>query len=154
MKFIIDQCAGRRIAQWLAREGHDVREVRTIIPDPGDRTILELAAREGRVVITRDKGFGRLVHQEQQPHAGVVQLPNVSAERRIEMVRQVLDENRNDLRDRAMIAVDWGAGSWWTTGGSRRSPGDGSGWRSGPPGSVSASGSTSWPSAWASRPST
>ena len=107
MKFLVDQCAGRRIARWLKEQQHDVTEVRTMIPDPGDPAILEMAGREGRVLITRDKDFGKLVHRDKQPHAGIIQLPNVSAERRIEMIREVLEQNRNDIRDHAMIAVDW-----------------------------------------------
>ena len=107
MKFLVDQCAGRKIAQWLEREQHDVLEVRTMVPDPGDPAILDRAVRESRVVITRDKGFGKLVHREASPHAGIILLPNVSSERRIEMVREVLQEHRNDLRDHAFVAVDW-----------------------------------------------
>lgn len=108
MKFIVDQCAGRRIAQWLERRQHDVVEVRTMVPDPGDRAILDQAGREGRVIVTRDKDFGRMVHRDGQNHAGIIQIPNVSVERRIRMVEQVLELHQNDLRDGAMIAVDWG----------------------------------------------
>lgn len=107
MKFIIDQCAGRRIAQWLQQEGHDVTEVRTMVPDPGDQAILELAGQEGRVLITRDKGFGKRAHRGLTPHAGIIQIPNVPVERRIEMIQEILRNHRNDLRDHAMIAVDW-----------------------------------------------
>ena len=107
MKFIVDQCAGRRIAQWLLQEGHDVTEVRTMAPDPGDPVILERAFREGRVVVTRDKDFGKLVHRDANPQAGIIQLPNVSSEKRIEMVRDVLEKHRNDLRDHAIVTVDW-----------------------------------------------
>ncbi len=107
MKFIIDQCAGRRIAQWLNQEGHDVTEVRTMIPDPGDHAILELAGQESRVLITRDKGFGKLAHKGLIPHSGIIQIPNVPVERRIEMLQNILLNHRNDLRDHAVLAVDW-----------------------------------------------
>jgi hypothetical protein len=36
MKFLIDRCAGRRVAVWLRHQGHDVREATEITPDPGD----------------------------------------------------------------------------------------------------------------------
>ena len=108
MKFIVDQCAGRRIAQWLTREGHDVTEVRTMMPDPGDQAILEIARRERRVLITRDKGFGKMVHRDLVQHSGIVQIPNVSVERRIEMIGDILQNHHNDLRDHALMTVDWG----------------------------------------------
>lgn len=43
MNFLIDRCAGRRLAESLRRAGHDVLEARTLGPDPGDRALLELA---------------------------------------------------------------------------------------------------------------
>jgi predicted nuclease of predicted toxin-antitoxin system len=35
MKFLVDRCAGKRLADWLRGEGHDVLEARTLGPDPG-----------------------------------------------------------------------------------------------------------------------
>ena len=107
MKFIVDQCAGRRIAQWLEKQGHDVTEVRTMIPDPGDSAILQQAGSEGRVLVTRDKGFGKRVHRDLTPHAGIIQIPNVSVERRIDMVGEILEKHRDALRDHSFITVDW-----------------------------------------------
>jgi len=40
MKFLVDRCAGKRLADWLRGEGHDVLEARTLLPDPGDRELL------------------------------------------------------------------------------------------------------------------
>ena len=37
MKFLIDRCAGRRIAKWLGSLGHDVIETRSLGQDSGDR---------------------------------------------------------------------------------------------------------------------
>ena len=44
MKFLIDRCAGRLLADWLRDQGHDVVESRELGPDPGDRALLEWAA--------------------------------------------------------------------------------------------------------------
>ena len=35
MKFLIDRCAGRLIADWLRKQGHYVVESRELGPDPG-----------------------------------------------------------------------------------------------------------------------
>ena len=37
MKFLIDRCAGHRLADWLRLQGHDVIESQERGPDPGDR---------------------------------------------------------------------------------------------------------------------
>ena len=60
MRFLTDRCAGRRLAEWLRSEGHDVVEAQSLGPDPGDRALLELAESENRVLVTMDKDFGEL----------------------------------------------------------------------------------------------
>ena len=72
MKFLVDRCAGRRLAEWLRSTGHDVIEARELGPDPGDRTLLERAVAEERVLVTIDTDFGELVYVGQMPHAGLV----------------------------------------------------------------------------------
>ena len=43
MKFLIDRCAGKVVADWLRGAGHDVLEARERGADPGDRVLLEWA---------------------------------------------------------------------------------------------------------------
>ena len=52
MKFLVDCCAGRRLAEWLRNEGHDVVDAGELEHDPGDATLLGQAAAEDRVLIT------------------------------------------------------------------------------------------------------
>lgn len=92
MKFLVDRCAGRRLAEWLRAQNHDVVESRESGPDPGDRTILQWAAEEQRVLVTMDKDFGTLAFLEGMAHCGVVRLPDVPATRRIELMERVLDQ--------------------------------------------------------------
>jgi len=40
MKFLIDRCAGKVIADWLRAQGHDVVESRERGPDPGIESCL------------------------------------------------------------------------------------------------------------------
>jgi len=46
MRFLIDRCAGRKLAEWLKNLGHDVVESRLLGPDPGDLQLLEWACAE------------------------------------------------------------------------------------------------------------
>ena len=67
MKFLVDRCAGKRLADWLQGEGHDVLEARTLGPDPGDRELLEMAAKGERVLVTIDTDFGELIYVDRIP---------------------------------------------------------------------------------------
>ena len=64
----------------LAAEGHDVKSVSDLGADPGDRAVLARAARDGRVVITADRGFGELVVKERLRNAGLIVLHRINAE--------------------------------------------------------------------------
>ena len=89
MKFLVDHCAGRRLAEWLRAKGHDVFDAGEE-SDPGDRTLLERAAAEGRILVTLDRDFGRLVYVGGAVHAGLVRLPDVPVRDRLALMAEVL----------------------------------------------------------------
>lgn len=68
MRFIVDRCAGKRIAEWLRERGHDGAVAWDEEPDPGDAELLARAAREDRVLVTMDKDFGEHVFVKGSPH--------------------------------------------------------------------------------------
>jgi predicted nuclease of predicted toxin-antitoxin system len=105
VKFLIDRCTGRRLADWLRASGHEVLEARERGPDPGDATILVWAASEQRVLVTMDKDFGNLVFLQGGRHCGLVRLPDIPAQARIEMMEQILDRHAADLAAGAIITV-------------------------------------------------
>jgi predicted nuclease of predicted toxin-antitoxin system len=82
VKFLVDRCAGRRLAAWLRDQGHDCAESRTLGRDPGDQALLDLAVAEGRILVTIDTDFGELVFRHGASHTGVVRLPDVPASAR------------------------------------------------------------------------
>jgi predicted nuclease of predicted toxin-antitoxin system len=63
MRFLIDRCAGRLLADWLRTQGHDVVESRELGPDPGDRALLNRTAQETRILVTIDTDFGELIYR-------------------------------------------------------------------------------------------
>ena len=80
MKFLIDRCAGRRLADWLREQGHDVVESRERGEDPGDQTLLEWATAEQRILVTIDKDFGQRGRAEKRSayrRLGEIQSPVV-----------------------------------------------------------------------------
>ena len=91
MRFLVDHCAGRLLANWLRGRGYDVVEARELGTDPGDGMLLERAATEGRILVTIDTDFGELVYAKHAPHAGLVRL--------------VIERHRPALETRAVVTV-------------------------------------------------
>lgn len=108
MRFLVDRCAGRRLAEWLKQGGHDVVATSERGPDPGDRRVLEWAATEDRILVTMDKDFGEFVFRERLPHQGLVRLPDLPSATRIAIMDRVLREHAADLADRAIVTVRGG----------------------------------------------
>lgn len=105
MKFLVDRCAGRRLADWLRDRGHDVVKARSLGPDPGDRALLEIAAKQERVLVTIDTDFGELIYVDRIAHSGMVRLPDVSAGTRIKLMEKILVGYESQLRSDAIITV-------------------------------------------------
>lgn len=105
MKFLIDRCAGRHLADWLREQGHDAVESREKGPDPGDRVLLDWALAEQRVLVTMDKDFGQIVYVQNAPHCGLIRLPDVPWAQRIALMRMLLETHAKDLADGAILTV-------------------------------------------------
>jgi predicted nuclease of predicted toxin-antitoxin system len=84
---------------------NDVLESREIGPDPGDRALLEIAAREKRILITIDTDFGGFVFQEGMDHSGIVRLPDVPADKRISIFSELFERHSADLESGAIITI-------------------------------------------------
>ena len=108
MRFLIDRCAGRLLADWLRTQGHDVIESRELGPDPGDRALLDWAVKETRILVTIDTDFGELIYVENLSHAGLVRLPDVPARERQLILQDLLTRYESELRDAAIITVRGG----------------------------------------------
>ena len=74
MKFLIDECTGNGIAEWLSKQGHDALSILQISPGISDNEVLHLAAMDKRILITMDKDFGDMVFRNKKSHCGIVLL--------------------------------------------------------------------------------
>lgn len=97
MKFLIDNCAGRVLAEWLRGQGHDAVRVRDRRQDPGDPAILRWAVEEDRVLVTMDKNFGTLIYRDRLRHAGVIRLPQCSVTERVEHCARIPERHAAEL---------------------------------------------------------
>ncbi len=62
MKFLLDHDVYKATGQYLSRLGHDVVHVAQLgLSRASDEELLEVAQQRGRLFVTRDRDFGRLV---------------------------------------------------------------------------------------------
>ncbi len=80
-------------------------ETRERGPDPGDRTILQWADAEGRILVTMDKDFGQFLFVENAPHCGLIRLPDEPSAKRIELIKGILSKHAVELKQRAVITI-------------------------------------------------
>jgi len=72
MRFLVDECTGPKVAQWLVENGHDVYSVADQSPGWTDKEVLNKAITENRILLTNDKDFGFLIFRERLLHMGVI----------------------------------------------------------------------------------
>lgn len=73
MRFLLDESVEYRLANWLTAHRHDATAIAHDYPHAlSDRDVLDIAHREGRILLTNDRDFGDLVFRHGMPHAGVI----------------------------------------------------------------------------------
>jgi predicted nuclease of predicted toxin-antitoxin system len=72
MRFLVDECTGSRVANWLREEGHQVFSVYDQARGISDNVIINKAFDENWILITNDKDFGEKVYRENRPHKGII----------------------------------------------------------------------------------
>ncbi|MDH7513881.1 MAG: DUF5615 family PIN-like protein [Clostridiales bacterium] len=94
LKFLVDVGVGKKTEKWLQENGYDTKNVRDISPRMSDKEILQVAASEGRVVVTMDKDFGELVHNSRLPHGGVLllRLEPAPSDKKAKTVQKILTQ--------------------------------------------------------------
>ena len=71
MRFLVDESCDFAVVRALRAAGHDVVAIAEVSPRATDEVVMELAIREGRILLTEDKDFGQLVHANQAAAGGV-----------------------------------------------------------------------------------
>jgi len=74
MRFIVDECTGPSVAEWLRNQNHDVFSVYEDARGMTDAEIVLKAYKENWILITNDKDFGEQVYRDGQLHKGVILL--------------------------------------------------------------------------------
>jgi hypothetical protein len=70
MRLLADESCDFQLVRALRDSGHDVLAVAEISPRAEDSAVVDLAVRDGRLLLTEDKDFGRIVFADQRASGG------------------------------------------------------------------------------------
>ncbi len=108
MRFLVDECTGSHVANWLIEIGHDVFSVYDELRGATDDEILRKAYTENWILITNDKDFGEMVFRERRLHHGVVFL-RIEDERsttKIAAIDKLLQNYPERIADTFVVVTD------------------------------------------------
>jgi predicted nuclease of predicted toxin-antitoxin system len=108
MRFLLDECTGPAVAQWLRDQSHDVFSVYDQARGWDDDQVLNKAFAEDWILITNDKDFGEKVYRERRRHQGVVllRLEDERAPNKIEVLRRLLLSYSSLLGNRFVVVTE------------------------------------------------
>ena len=109
MRFFVDMPLSPELAQWLRGEGHDAVHANDLsMHRTPDSEILRFATRDGRVVVTADLDFPRLLAAVGSAGPGLILLRggNYSEAESRDCLRRVLMSIVQDELPRSIVVVD------------------------------------------------
>ena len=108
MRFVVDECTGPRVAQWLRDQGYEVFSVYEEARGSDDDYIIRKACEENWILITNDKDVGEKVFRGRHPHHGIVflRLADNRANNKIEVLSKLLDNYSARIVDQFVVATE------------------------------------------------
>ena len=108
MRFLVDECAGPRVAEWLRAQGHEVFSVFAEARGADDDSIIGKANAEGWILITNDRDFGEKVFRERRPHRGVIfmRLEDERASNKLKVLRSLIENFGDRLADQFVVVTE------------------------------------------------
>lgn len=108
MKFLVDECTGPGVANWLRENGHEVFSIYDESPGVDDLTILARARNENWILITNDNDFSVRIFRDQLQHAGVIflRLTNERTQNKIDVIRNLLLNHAENLSNRFVVVTE------------------------------------------------
>jgi predicted nuclease of predicted toxin-antitoxin system len=108
MRFLVDECTGRKAATWLRQQMHEVFSVYDEARGMPDDDIIQKAFTENWILITNDKDFGEKVYRERRPHRGVIfmRLEDERAGNKIKVLQRLLEGYANRLADQFVVVTE------------------------------------------------
>jgi predicted nuclease of predicted toxin-antitoxin system len=94
MRFLVDECTGTKVANWLKQQGYEVFSVYEQARGITDNQVLDKAITENWILITNDKDFGEKIYREKCKHRGVIflRLDDERSANKITVLSQLLSQ--------------------------------------------------------------
>ena len=107
-KLLFDVGVSSKAEIYFKKLGFDVLTVRELNASMKDVDILELAVKEGRLIITMDKDFGELVFNFKKPHSGVLLLRMEDAKwkQKIEVLSEIFEKYSKNIAGKFSVYQD------------------------------------------------
>jgi len=108
MRFLVDECTGSKVADWLRGENYEVFSVFDEARGMTDDDILAKAFSEDWIFITNDKDFGEMVFRERREHHGIVfmRLDDERAANKIEVLWKLLEGYAEKLPEEFVVVTE------------------------------------------------
>lgn len=108
MRFLVDECTGPVVAEWLRASGHEVFSVYEEVRGLGDDEVISAAYYSDYILVTNDKDFGEKVYRERRPHRGVVlmRLDDERAANKVEVLRRLLEAYADRLAGHFVVVTE------------------------------------------------
>jgi len=101
LKFLVDVGVGEKVEDFLYKNGYDILSVRKLNPRMSDSEIIDIAAKDNRIVITMDKDFGELIYNSGLIHKGILLLrtENCSGDKKAKILSEILINYSSELEE-------------------------------------------------------
>lgn len=108
MKFLTDENIGFKIVEFLRSKKHDVISVVESFTSENDSTILTIAKKEKRILITSDKDFGELVYLKGLSPYGVIlfRLRDESVKNKVKVLNKLLKKYEKRLKKNFTVVTE------------------------------------------------
>lgn len=108
MRFLVDECTGPAVAQWLRTQGHEVFSVYEQARGLDDDSIIRKAGLENWIIITNDKEFGEKAYRKGKPTPGLVllRLADERALQKIRTLQQLLASHGGRIADHYLVVTE------------------------------------------------
>ncbi len=110
MRFLVDECIGPKVADWLHSQGYEVFSVYDQARGKGDDFIIKKAFDENWILLTSDKDFGEKAYHEKKPHHGIIllRLDDERSKLKIEALKRLLHAYADRIPDQFVVVTGKG----------------------------------------------
>ena len=108
MRFLVDECTGPVVAEWLRASGHEVFSVYEEARGLGDDEVIHAAYYGDYILVTNDRDFGEKVYRERRPTRASFScaLMTSAPPTRFEVLRRLLEAYADRLAGHFVVVTE------------------------------------------------